>query len=206
MTKSSKRQEKRLPPPANKFSYPLFLDLSGKPCVVVGGGAVAERKCLPLLKAGAAVTVVSPTLTPLLEKHKRKGLIVHKERGYKNGDIKTAFLVIAATDSEETNGKISRDVLAFDKLLNVVDNPSLCNFIVPSVVKRGLLTIAISTGGASPAMAKAIRREIEELYGTEFSQYLRVIKKVRARAMKEIPNKEERERFLKKLVERIFRH
>jgi precorrin-2 dehydrogenase/sirohydrochlorin ferrochelatase len=171
----------------------------------VGGGRVAQRKCLPLIKSGAAVTVISPTLTPLLEKYKRDGLIIHKKRGYEGRDIKTAFLVIAATDSEETNEKISRDAMTLQKLLNVVDNPSLCNFIVPSVVKRGLLTIAISTGGASPSMAKAIRKELEQLYGPEFSRYLRVIKKIRSKAMEELPNKKERERFLKKLIEKIFR-
>jgi precorrin-2 dehydrogenase/sirohydrochlorin ferrochelatase len=193
-----------LPASANKFSYPVFLDLSGKNCVVVGGGRIAQRKCLPLIKSGAAVTVISPTLTTLLEKYKRNGLIIHKKGGYERRDIKTAFLVIAATDSKETNEKISRDAMALHKLLNAVDNPPVCNFIVPSVVKRGLLTIAISTSGASPAMAKAIRKEIEELYGPEFARYLRVMKRVRSRAMKEITDKKERERFLKKLVDRIF--
>ena len=193
-----------MPPSANKFAYPVFLDLSGKNCVVVGGGKIAQRKCLSLIKSGAAVTVISPTLTNLLEKYKRSGSLIHKKRGYDRRDIKTAFLVIAATDSTETNEKISRDAMAFHKLLNTVDNPPLCNFIVPSVVTRGLLTIAISTSGASPAMAKAIRKEIAELYGPEFSRYLRVMKRIRSRAMKEITDKKERERFLKELVDRIF--
>jgi precorrin-2 dehydrogenase / sirohydrochlorin ferrochelatase len=205
MINSLKRRENRLPPSANKFSYPLFLDLIGKICVVVGGGRVAQRKCLTLVKAGAAVTIISPTLTPLLEKYKRDGLIIHKKRRYQRGDIKTAFLVIAATDSEKTNKKIALDATAIQKLLNVVDNPSLCNFIVPSVVKRSLLTIAISTGGASPSMAKAIRKELEKLYGPEFSRYLRVIKKIRSKAMEEIPDKREREKFLKNLIKKIFR-
>ncbi|HET6516479.1 MAG TPA: bifunctional precorrin-2 dehydrogenase/sirohydrochlorin ferrochelatase [Thermodesulfovibrionales bacterium] len=190
--------------PASRFSYPLFLDLTGKECIIVGGGKVAERKCSTLLKTGAAVTVISPDLTVTLGKYKDKGLVLHKQRLYRKGDIETAFLVIAATDSQETNRRVADDATVAGKLLNVVDTPSLCNCIMPSVVRRGLLTIAISTSGASPAMAKAIRKEIEELYGPEFARYLKAVKMVRDKAVEEIPNKKERERFLKGLIEKFF--
>src|SRR3990172_4446071 len=119
----------------NKVYYPIFLDLSGKRCVVVGGGRVAERKCSTLIKTGARITVISPNITKRLAGYREKGLIRHIPRGYRSGDIKT-------------------------------------DFIVPSVLRRGLLTIAISTGGASPAMAKAIRKELQKLYGRKYSRYL----------------------------------
>lgn len=177
--------------------YPVFLNLKNKGCVVVGGGKVAERKVLSLLKSGAEVTVISPELTKRLKKESLSGRIKHIPRRYKKGDLKNAFLVIAATDSNEINEKVSEDA---PHLINVVDVPSLCNFIVPSVVKRGPLTIAISTSGVSPSMAKTIRKELEKLYGPEFARYLNSLKKIRIKAMAEIKDKKERERFLKKLA------
>lgn len=177
--------------------YPVFLNLKNKGCVVVGGGKVAERKVLSLLKSGAEVTVISPELTKRLKKESLSERIKHIPHRYKKGDLKNAFLVIAATDSNEINEKVSEDA---PHLINVVDLPSLCNFIVPSVVKRGSLTIAISTSGVSPSMAKTIRKELEKLYGPEFARYLNSLKKIRIKAMAEIKDKKERERFLKKLA------
>lgn len=161
---------------------------------------MAERKCAPLISAGAEVTVISPGITRRLEAHKEKGLIRHIRRSYRKGDIDSAFAVIVATDSEETNRRVAADAAAGKVLLNVVDNPSLCNFIVPSILRRGPLTIAVSTGGVSPAMARAIRRELEGRYGSHFSEYLRFLKAIRMRAIKGIREKGERERFLKGLA------
>lgn len=202
MTALLKKQRKNSHILPNKVYYPVFLNLTGKKCLVVGGGRIAERKCISLIKAGAKVTVVSPELTARLEAYQKKGLINHLARSYRSSDLKAAFIVIAATSSEEANARVFSDAAASatDKLLNVADNPALCNFIVPSVVKRGLLTIAISTGGASPAIAKAIRKELRELYGPEFSRYLMKVNKVRAKALVEMPDKEERARYLRGLV------
>ena len=183
-----------------KVYYPIFLDLSGKRCVIVGGGRVAERKCATLIKTGARITVISPAITKRLAGYREKGWIRHIPRQYRSGDIKSAFIVIAATDSGETNEKVARDVMTAGKLLNVVDVPSQCNFIVPSVLRRGLLTIAISTGGTSPALAKAIRKEMQRLYGREYSRYLDRLRDIRLKVMKEIPDKREREKILKGLA------
>lgn len=172
--------------------------------MIVGGGKVAERKCSALMSAGAEITIISPELAGRLKKYKEKNLIKHLQRNYRSSDIKPAFLVIAATNSEATNKKIAADAKAFKKLLNVVDVPSLCSFIAPSVFRRGSLTIAISTGGASPALAKAIRKELEGLYGPEFSKILRILRDIRSKAIKEIPDKKEREGFLKEIAARIF--
>lgn len=177
--------------------YPAFLDLGGKKAVVVGGGEVAQRKVIALLASGAYVTVISPSLTRKLQKALEGGKIRHIPRLYRKNDLKGAFVVIAATDSPETNKRISKDAPA---LVNVVDVPADCNFIAPSVVRRGQLLIAISTGGASPAFSRALRRELEIQYGTEFSGYLKFVKEIRSKTMAAIPQKDKRERFLKGLA------
>ncbi|MDH4231397.1 MAG: bifunctional precorrin-2 dehydrogenase/sirohydrochlorin ferrochelatase [Nitrospirota bacterium] len=177
--------------------YPAFLDLEGKKAVVVGGGRVAERKVLTLLRAGAEVTVVSPALTERLQKEKEAKRIRQVPRSYRQGDLDGSFLVIAATDSPEVNKKVAGDAPG---LLNVVDVPSECNFIAPSVVQRGPLVFAISTGGTSPALAKTVRKEIEKAYGPVFAGYLAFVKSLRVRAMREIPDKRKREQFLKGLA------
>jgi precorrin-2 dehydrogenase/sirohydrochlorin ferrochelatase len=179
--------------------YPAFLNLRGKKCVVVGGGKVAERKVAALTRAGACVKVISPELTAALERLKSAAKIDHIGRRYRKGDLDGTFLAIAATSSEEVNRAISAEA---PLLVNVVDAPELCNFIAPAVVKRGPLTIAVSTGGASPAMAAAIRRELELLYGNETGRYLLFLGKLRKEALETIPDKRLREGFLKKAASR----
>ncbi len=200
MTLSSKKREKSLLLSKNREYYPAFLAVTGRRCVIVGGGKIAERKALSLMRAGAEVTIISPEITTGLEGYRKKGLINHIRRHYRKGDLKSAFLAIAATDSEQTNRKIVADAEIYHVLLNVVDNPSLCNFIVPSVVIRDPLTIAVSTGGISPAMARTVRREIEAAYGTDFSKYLGFLREIRQRAIKEIRNSRKRKRFLKEIA------
>lgn len=187
-------------PSTSKQYYPVFLDITGKRCIIIGGGKVAERKCLPLLTAGAKVTIISPRITSILEKQREKGLLKHIGRNYRTGDIRSAFVVIVATDSAEINMKVVSDARSQEVLLNVVDNPLLCNFIVPSVLRRGPLTIAISTSGVSPAMARTIRKRLEQLYGPEFSKYLRFLKDIRVKAMEEMQDKRKRGLLLKELA------
>ncbi|MBT9536664.1 MAG: bifunctional precorrin-2 dehydrogenase/sirohydrochlorin ferrochelatase [Nitrospirae bacterium] len=176
--------------------YPVLLNLKGKKVIVVGGGKVAERKALSLLRSGAKVTVISPECTERFKKENLRGHIKYIPRRYKKGDLKNAFLVIAATDSNETNRKISEDA---PYLVNIVDMPLLCNFIVPSVVRRGPLTIAVSTSGISPSLARTIRKELEGLYGREFVKHLNYIKKMRVKALAGIKNNKERIKFLRGL-------
>ena len=184
--------------PSSKLNYyPVFLNIKTKNTVVAGGGKIAERKVLSLLRAGANVTVVSPCITKRLLREKTAKRIRHIQRAYKKGDLKGAFLVVAATNSTDINRTISAEAPA---LVNVVDVPLLCNFIAPSVVKKGELTIAISTGGASPAFSKAIRKELKKHYGNEFSGYLRFIRKIRTEAMAGLWEKNVREKFLKSLA------
>ncbi|MEW6416647.1 MAG: bifunctional precorrin-2 dehydrogenase/sirohydrochlorin ferrochelatase [Nitrospirota bacterium] len=177
--------------------YPAFLNLKGKTAVVIGGGKVAERKVLSLLKAGSGVKVISPKLTKRIEKEKLKGRIKHIPRQYRKSDLKNAFLVIAATDSQVINDRVSKDA---PSLVNVVDIPDLCNLIVPSVMNRGPLNIAVSTSGISPALSRSIRKELEKLYGPEFNNYLKLLKKIRLKATKIIDDKKKRREFLKAIA------
>ncbi len=174
--------------------YPAFLDLKNKNSIVVGGGKVAERKAGALVKAGANVKIISPELTEGLEKLVKQGKLDHIRRNYRKSDVKNCFIVIAATSSPDINMKIASDAQC---LVNVVDSPSAGNFIVPSSVSRGGLNIAISTGGASPAMSRTIRKEMEKHYDTEFSRYLRFVELTRKRAMKDIADNSKREEFLR---------
>jgi precorrin-2 dehydrogenase/sirohydrochlorin ferrochelatase len=177
--------------------YPVFLDLRDRACVVVGGGKVAERKARDLIKAGARLKVVSPALTPGMEKLKAKDAFEHIARNFRKSDLRDALLVIAATGDMALNRRIAREKTL---LVNVVDRPELCSFIVPSTLRRGPLAISVSTSGASPAMARAIRKDLEGTYGKAFGEYLGKLKRKRERAAVEISDPGERERFLKSLA------
>ena len=177
--------------------YPVFLNLEKKRAVVIGGGKIAERKILSLLRAKADITVISPDITARIQREKHKGAIKHINRRYRSGDITSAFLVIAATDSPRLNKLVSDEAPC---LVNAVDMPSLCNFIVPSVLQRGFLTIAVSTSGVSPALSRSIRKEIENIYGPEFSEYLKELQRIRAEAMKVIGDQKKRGEVLKSVA------
>ena len=184
--------------PAEKPDYyPAFIDLRSRECVVIGGGKVAERKALSLLSCGAVLKVISPEFTGLLEREATKGNIRLIRRAYKKGDLKNAFLVIAATSDTAINRKVSEDAAC---LVNVVDMPGMANFIVPATVRRGPLTIAVSSSGASPAVVKAIRIELEALYGKDFGRFLSFLSVLRKKVIRDITDKKTREGFLKKVA------
>ncbi len=166
----------------------------------MGGGGVAERKALSLLEAGARVRVVSPRLTARLGKEKARGTIRHTPRRFRPSDLRGAFLAIAATDSPEDNIRVSEAAGRYGALVNAVDMPERCSFIVPATLRRGPLTIAVSTSGASPAMARAIRKELQALYGARFARYLGKLEAVREKALAEIKDPAERAGFLRELA------
>ncbi len=180
--------------------YPVFLNPEGKGCVVIGGGKVAERKVLALLDAGASVTVVSPELTERLAGLKRAGQIEHTQRRYHDGDLQGAFIVIAATSDMDVNRKVAGD--AGNIPVNVVDVPALSTFIVPSVIKRGKLTIAVSTSGASPALSRSIREELEDLYTEEVGGLLQHLAEIRKTLTESDIPPEKRAVILKKIGSR----
>jgi precorrin-2 dehydrogenase/sirohydrochlorin ferrochelatase len=159
--------------------YPVYLDITNKRCIVVGGGDVAERKAERLLSFGARVTVIGKTLTPLLETMKRDGRIEHINADYDGAFISDAIMVIGATNREDINAQISRDGKHKGILVNIVDDPGRCDFILPSIMQQGDLSIAISTGGKSPALAKKLREDLETLYGPEYKVLLDVLGNLR---------------------------
>ncbi len=159
--------------------YPVCIDLEGKECVVVGGGRVAQRKVLGLLSCGARVTVISPVLTDELTVRRAKGEITWKNRKYRSGDLKVAFLVIAATDDKETQEQVHREATERNLLLNVADVPRRCNFILPATARQGDLAISVSTAGKSPALARKLRVELEKRYGVEYRAVVDILGAIR---------------------------
>ena len=164
--------------------YPAFIDLRGRRCVVIGAGPVAGRKVTMLLKSGAKVTVVSPESTAALARLAKDGDVEWRRRAYQPGDLSGAWLAIAATDDAKVNRQIADEAEAKHVLLNVVDKPDLCTFIAPSVVQQGDLTIAISTAGKSPAMARKVREEMERYFPPEYGVLLDIAGEVREMLMR----------------------
>ena len=142
-------------------SYAVFLSLQGRKCVIVGAGDVGERKIDGLLDSGADIVVIGPEATPKVRAWACDGRIAWVDRGYTVGDLDGAFLAIAATDDREVNRRVAEEAAERRVLLNVVDDPELCMFTAPSLLKRGDLTVAISTNGRSPAMARKVREDLE---------------------------------------------
>lgn len=163
--------------------YPVCLEISDKLCVVVGGGSVAERKILGLLTAGAQVRVISPQLTGTLTQLADDGRIEWLERGYAQGDLAGALLIFAATDSREVQEAVFQEAGRSGQLVNVIDAPVRCSFHVPAVVKRGDLTLAVSTGGKSPAVAAMVRRQLAKNFGEEYGLLLDLISRLREQVL-----------------------
>lgn len=174
--------------------YPISIDLAGKPCLVVGGGRVAFRKVVGLVRAGATVTVIAKQFI-----HKFTVLgerVRYVERGFAEGDVIQEYaLVIGATDSLEVNKAVAAACTEARVLCNIVDNPELCGFIVPSVLRRGPVTIAVSTGGASPLLARAIRKRIAENIGPEYGALGAVLSRLRVALRRQIKEPGVRARF-----------
>lgn len=165
---------------SHKFPhYPIFLDICGKKCVVIGGGKVALRKVKLLLEHGSNVEVVSPTLCPELSQLAENGSINVLNKNYEPGVLAGAFVAVAATTEADTNEKVAEEARRQGILVNVVDNPEQSNFIVPSSLRRGDITIAISTAGKSPALARKIRTRLEQNFGEEYTSLVMLVSEVR---------------------------
>jgi precorrin-2 dehydrogenase / sirohydrochlorin ferrochelatase len=164
-------------------TYPLFALIEDRACLVVGGGAVGERKVQDLLAAGARVTLVSQALTPRLAELAAQGRVHFIQDDFSPRHLDGMMLVVGATDNHQVNREVSAAAQARNLLVNIVDAPELCTFIVPAQVRRGLLTIAVSTGGASPALARQVREELEQRFGPEYGRYLRLLQAVRHRVL-----------------------
>lgn len=163
--------------------YPVQLDIRGRACLVVGGGAVGTRKVNTLVGCGARVTVVSPEASDTLAKMAAQGRIVIRGRDYVSKDLEGMFLVIGATDDEALNRRIHADAEARRVLCNIADRPESCNFILPSILKRGDLLITVSTSGKSPAFAKKLRHRLEVQFGEEYGTFLELMGAIRERLL-----------------------
>jgi precorrin-2 dehydrogenase/sirohydrochlorin ferrochelatase len=181
--------------------YPMMVDLTGKRCLVVGGGAVAERKVALLVECGAGVEVVSPRATARLTALAASGRIRLRRRPVRASDLPGAFLVVVATDDPQVNREVAERVKSAGRLVNVADDPAACSFLVPSVIRRGDLTIAISTGGGSPALAKKLRQRLEQIIGPEYEAFLAALRLLRERAREAIADPEERQAIYRRAVE-----
>lgn len=180
--------------------YAMMVDMRAKPCLVVGGGKVAARKVNALIDAGAHVKVVSPAVTPFIKYWALSGRVEWFARPYQKEDGADQFLIVAATDDSVVNRTVYCHATMRNQWINVVDQPELCNFTIPSILKRGKLQIAISTQGASPSVAKKIRRELECMYGEEYELYLDLVQEMRELIRKKVTEKGLRYRLYKELA------
>lgn len=180
--------------------FPISVDLRGRLCVVVGGGKVAERKVEALLAHGADVRVIGPRVTPRIASLGEAGLIRLKLREYRPGDLAGAFLALGATGRKKVNHRLHEEARREGVLLNAADDPAACDFIVPAVLRRGDLTIAVSTGGGSPALARRLRERLEGEIGEEYAAWLEILGRVREEALRRLPAGRERGAFLLKLA------
>ncbi len=162
--------------------YPIFLDVRDRDCLVVGGGEVGTRKAMGLHRSGARVRVISKVFSQKLE---TISCICRVCKSYEPGDLATAFLVFAATDNRGLNEQIQADASARSILCNSADAPGRSDFILPSVVQRGDLVCAVSTSGASPALAKKIRKDLEQMLGQEYGDFLLLMGSIRKKLLKE---------------------
>lgn len=180
--------------------YPIFLKITDRLCVVVGGGNVAERKVKTLLQDGAKVKVISPELTEGLQALVNDDVVAWEARGYQFGDLQGAYLAFAATNRRDVNEQVYYDGFQAAIPVNTIDNQELCDFIVPSRVERGKLQIAISTSGASPALTKYLRQELENHFGDEYDLFLDWMQKLRIWLLEHEPIEAKRREIFQQVV------
>jgi len=159
--------------------YTIALVLQGRRCVVIGGGQVAQRKILSLLESEAEVLVVSEQLTTTIREWVDQQRVQWLARRFQSGDLNGAFLAIAATNDRTVNEAVAKEAARERVLINVVDDPELCDFYVPAVLKRGDLQIAVSSGGKSPVLSKHVRERLEKQFGEEYGLFLNMVKRLR---------------------------
>jgi siroheme synthase-like protein len=184
--------------------YPAMLDLAGRDALLVGGGDVAAQKARPLLDAGVRLRIVAPALTASLRAHVDAGEASWEAREVRPGDTAGAAVVVCATDRRAVNRAVYEEASASGIPVNVVDDPELCSFIGPSVVRRGALQVAISTGGRSPAFAKFMRRRLEEAIGEEYGLLAELAGRMRDRAREAGIGYEERDRIATEALPRLL--
>lgn len=180
-----------------------MLNLENKYCVVVGGGKIATRKIASLIAAKAKITVISIDVSNEISRWANEGLINVEKRGFQEHDVKDAFLVIAATNHSAVNLQVYNAIHS-NQLINIVDHPELCSFIVPTVLNRGKLSIAISTSGCSPSLAQKIKAELQEIYDVEYESYLEFLDECRKQIKLTVKEHDKRTLLYKDLLDPIY--
>lgn len=181
--------------------YPVYIQLREQPCVVIGGGKIAEGKVEGLLAAEAKVTVVSPDLTQRLHQLAEEKQITYVARAYQPGDLTGAFMIICATDQAEINHQVWQEANSNHQLVNVVDDTPRCNFIAPSILRNGDLTIAISTSGKAPALAVRLKERLQHEIGPEYGRFLELAGELREPLAQHVPDFETRKAIWYELVD-----
>ncbi len=179
--------------------YPLLLNIFGRSCIVIGGGKVAERKVSQLLQFNAAIKVISPKITVKLSKFSEAGRIEVLKREYEEGDLKEALLVFAATNRKKINERIKKEAEAKGISINVVDDPELCDFIVPSIIKKDPIIIAISTSGTLPSFSKKLKKEINEYINSDYVKYANLVGRFRAFLIETVKDRKKRSAIMKEI-------
>ena len=159
--------------------YPIYVDMRRRRCLVIGGGVVAERKVASLVEAGAAVTVISPDITEQIARWSKSGAIDFLARRYRTGDLAEFELAFVATDDSKVNAAVYEEGKNRGVWVNSADDPEHCDFILPSIIRRGNLVVAISTGGESPALARAVREELDEYFTADYARVVEIASEVR---------------------------
>jgi siroheme synthase-like protein len=180
--------------------YIACLRLTGRRCLVVGGGVIGLEKVEGLLACDGDVALVAPDAVPELEALAAEGSITWHRREYETGDLERTFIAVAATDDTDTNIRVYEDAERRAMLVNIVDVPPLCNFILPAIVRAGPLAIAISAAGASPALAKRIKRQIADEFGEEYARLAVMLNDVRGWAKGTLPTYQDRKAFFEEIV------
>ena len=181
--------------------YPVYIELREQPCVVIGGGKIAEGKVEGLLAAQANVTVISPDLTARLRGLLEEKQITYLARTYQPGDLTGAFMVICATDRAEINHQVWQEATDNRQLVNVVDDTPRCNFIAPSILRKGDLTIAISTSGKAPALAVRLKERLQHELGPEYERFLELAGELREPLARQVPDFETRKALWYEIVD-----
>jgi len=182
--------------------FPLFLKLAGRPCIVIGGGEIAESKIDSLRVAEARVTVIAPTASTRIVAMAETGEVTLHQREYTTGDLAGQFLAVAATSDPAVNRAVFAEAEVAGILINAVDDPPFCDFYFPSVVRRGELQIAISTAGASPALAQRLRKEIDALLPLDTGEWLAELGNLRREVLQHEPANDARRELLHQLASR----
>jgi precorrin-2 dehydrogenase/sirohydrochlorin ferrochelatase len=180
--------------------YPIFLDIEERPVVIIGGGNVCARKAETMMNYGARVTIVSPEFTEEIEQWGRDGVLQLRRKTYEDADLEGANIVIASTDDQSVNEQIAADCRRRRIPVNVVDVTPLCEFIVPAIIDKGSVTLAVSTGGKSPALARTLKEDLQRMVGPEYAEVNDALGTLRESAKRVLPTDVDRKRFFDGII------